>query len=144
MGKKPSGDTKDTANNLVQGADCVIHIAHLAQAELVTATASTLDYGDSEVEHNNITLVEHADWPMKRVADCPIAYLCKVHSTSEIGNTPQQLVFLEAKALYIDDAVVNEKDNRLYIDALGVNPLSRLGANQYASLGKVISKNRPK
>jgi flavin reductase (DIM6/NTAB) family NADH-FMN oxidoreductase RutF len=144
MGKKSDGSTKDTATNLVEGAYCVIHIAHMQQAEMVTATAATLHYGVSEVSSNDISLVEQADWPLKRIADCPIAYLCKVHSTSEIGNTPQQLVFAEALSVYIDDSVVTENNNRLYVDALAVNPLSRLGANQYASLGEVLSKSRPK
>lgn len=144
MGKKPNGAFKDTATNLVEGAYCVIHIAHVEQAETVTATASTLAYGESEVKHNNITLIEQQDWPLKRIADCPIAYLCKVHSTSEIGNSPQQLVFVQAISLYLNDTVVNEKDGRMYINALSVNPLARLGANQYASLGDLISKSRPK
>jgi flavin reductase (DIM6/NTAB) family NADH-FMN oxidoreductase RutF len=42
MGKKPDGAFKDTGTNLIEGADCVIHIAHVNQAEVVTATASTL------------------------------------------------------------------------------------------------------
>jgi flavin reductase (DIM6/NTAB) family NADH-FMN oxidoreductase RutF len=144
MGKKPDGASKDTASNLVEGAYCVIHIAHVGQAEAITATASTLAYGDSEVLANNITLVEHADWPLKRIADCPIAYLCKVHSRTEIGNVPQQMVFVEALSLYVDDNAVTEKNERLYIDALAVNPLARLGANQYAQLGKVMNTPRPK
>jgi flavin reductase (DIM6/NTAB) family NADH-FMN oxidoreductase RutF len=144
MGKKPDGSFKDTATNLVEGAYCVIHIAHALQADMVTATAATLNYGVSEITNNDITLVEHADWPLKRIAGCPIAYLCKVHSTSQIGNVQQQLVFAQAISLYVDDSVISENNNRLYVDALAVNPLARLGANQYASLGDVISKSRPK
>jgi len=35
-------------------------------------------------------------------------------------------------------------NGRISVDALKVNPLARLGANQYASLGEVFSKARPK
>ena len=144
VGKKPDGTYKDTATNLTVGAHCVIHIAHTRHAELVTATAATLEYESSEVVTNNITLVEQAGWPLKRIIDCPIAYLCKVHSTQEIGNSAHQIIFVEAIELYVDDEVISTVDDRLYVDALDVDPLGRLGANQYASLGDVISKKRPK
>lgn len=144
MGKKPNGEQKDTVANLQVGAPCIVHIAQTQHADAVTATAATLTYGESEVEANQIELVEHLHWPLKRIADCPIAYYCKVHSLQQIGNAPQQLVFLEALELYIDDQVANENNGRIVVDALKVNPLARLGASQYANLSDVFSKARPK
>lgn len=144
MGKKPNGAIKDTASNLQVGTDCILHIAHAQQSDQVTSTAATLEYGESEVELNNIELCPHDNWPLKRVKDCPIAYLCKVHSVQDIGNTPQRLVFVEAVEIYIDDRVVTQNNNRIQVDALKANPLSRLGASQYANLGEVFSKARPK
>jgi flavin reductase (DIM6/NTAB) family NADH-FMN oxidoreductase RutF len=143
MGKKPDGTAKDTVANLVKEAYCVVHIAHAEQSDLVTATAASLKYTESEVEANQIKLIDHADWPLQRIADCPIAYLCKVHSTQEIGNAPQQIIFVEAIELYVDDNAVNQSNNRITIDALKVNPLARLGASQYANLGEVFTKSRP-
>lgn len=144
MGKKPDGNIKDTAANLTVGVHCVVHIAHVAQSEQVTNTAATLDYGVSEVDSNNIALTAHENWPLKRISACPIAYLCKVHSVQHIGNTPQQIVFVEALELFVDDNAVTEVNGRMQIDALKIDPLARLGANQYASLGQILSKNRPK
>ena len=143
MGKKPNGNTKDTVTNLGEEAYCVVHITHAEQSDVVTATAATLEYGESEVEASGIKLVEHKQWPIKRIADCPIAYLCKVHSTQELGNAPQQIVFVEIIEMYIDDQVVDQKNNRIQVDALKVNPLARLGASQYASLGEVFTRSRP-
>jgi len=144
MGKKPSGDQKDTAVNLHLGAFCVVHIAHVGQSEAVTQSAATLDYGESEVDVNKIKLTQQADWPMQRVAGCPIAYLCRVHSTTQIGNAEQQLVFLEALELYLDHSIVSTQNGRIEVDAKNVNPLARLGANQYANLGEVFNNTRPK
>lgn len=143
MGKKPDGSSKDTVANLVEEAYCVVHIAHAQQAEVVTATAATLNYGESEIEANQIKLVDHAGWPLQRIANCPIAYLCKVHSTQQIGNVQQQIIFVEAIELYIDDKAVTENNHRIQVDALKVNPLARLGASQYANLGEVFTKSRP-
>lgn len=144
MGKKPSRDSKDTARNLQVGAVCTVHIAHAQQADIVTATAATLEYGESEAAVNNIELCQHNDWPIMRIKDTPIAYFCKVHSRQEIGNTPQQLIFLEAKELFISDDAANQSDGRINISALSINPLARLGASQYANLGEVFTKARPK
>lgn len=144
MGKKPSGKIKDTAANLTVGAHCIVHIAHVDQSDQVTKTAATLDYGESEVNINEIALVAHQDWSMKRIKDCPIAYLCKVHSAQDLGNAPQRLVFVEALELYVDDKVVSEDKGRIKVDALKVNPLARLGASQYANLGAIFTAARPK
>lgn len=144
MGKKPGGVTKDTVTNLSVGAHCVVHIAHVEQSDLVTATAATLNYAQSEVEANNIALVDHNKWPLQRIADCPIAYLCKVHSSTTIGNSDQNIIFIEALELYVSDSAATLENGRIKVDALAVNPLARLGASQYANLGEVFSKSRPK
>ncbi|MBF7074823.1 flavin reductase family protein [Glaciecola sp. MH2013] len=144
MGKKPSGGPKDTAENLTKGSFCVVHIASADMAADVTATAATLDYGESELEHSGLVTCKHENWKLPRVTACPIAFYCKVYDTQEIGNAPQQLVFVEILSIYIDDAVCGEDEKgRLSIDALKVNPLARLGANQYASLGEILNNKRP-
>lgn len=143
MGRKPDESLKDTVTNLTVGAHCVVHIAHVDQSDLVTATAATLDYQHSEVEANNIALTAHNNWPLQRISDCPIAYLCRVHSTTTIGNNDQNIVFVEALELYLDDKTTIQQKGRIQVDALAVNPLARLGASQYANLGSVFKKARP-
>lgn len=144
VGKNVGGVSKDTASNLTLGKHCVVNIPNATQAALVTASAATLEYGNSEIENNDIKLKEQNDWPLPRVADCGVAFLCRVHSTQELGNTPQQLIFVEIVDIYIDDAAISEVKGRLQVDAQKLNPLARLGANQYASLGDVFSLARPK
>lgn len=145
MGKKPSGEVKDTAANLSIGAHCIIHIASAEHAKSVTATAATLDYGESELEQNNIKTLAHENWSLPRIEDCPIAYYCKVHSTQDIGNAPQRLVFVEVLEIYVSDAVCErDEKGRITVDAMATNPLARLGANQYATLGTVLDNKRPK
>ncbi len=144
MGKKPSGHIKDTARNLQVGAFCTLHIAQTHQADIVTATAATLEYGENEAAVNNIELCQHNKWPINRIKHAPITYFCKVYSRQEIGNAPQQLIFLEALELHVCDEMVSHSDGRIEIDALKINPLARLGASQYASLGTVFTKARPK
>ena len=143
MGTKSDGAQKDSAANMPVGASCVVHIAHVEQSDQVTATAANLEYGESEVLANEIELTDQG-WSLPRINDAPIAYLCDVHSTTQIGNVGQEIIFLEAKELYVEDGAITQTAGRLLIDALKVNPLGRLGAAQYASLGDVFNKTRPK
>ncbi|NVD06561.1 flavin reductase family protein [Vibrio sp. JPW-9-11-11] len=144
VGKKPTGEVKDTTRNVLETGRLVVHIAQQSMAEAVTQTAATLEHGESEVEATELELVEFDGFELPRVQGCPIAFGCKLHEVKEIGATPQSLIFAEIESVYIDDAVIGERSDRLVVDALKVDPLSRLGGSQYATLDKVFSVARPK
>jgi flavin reductase (DIM6/NTAB) family NADH-FMN oxidoreductase RutF len=61
----------------------------------------------------------------------------------EIGHTPQSLIFAEIETMYIDPSVIGERSDRVVVDALSINPLSRLGGTEYAVLEKTFSVARP-
>ncbi len=143
VGKKPSGEIKDTTRNVLETSRMVIHIAHEALANEVTQSSATLDHGDSEVDANNLELVDFEDYELPRVKGCPIAFACKLYEVKEIGDTPQSLIFAEIEKVFIDPMVVGEHSERLVVEALKVNPLCRLGGSDYASLDNVFSVARP-
>jgi flavin reductase (DIM6/NTAB) family NADH-FMN oxidoreductase RutF len=122
----------------------VVHIAHEPLAEQVTQTAATLPHGESEIEATGLELVDFDGFELPRVKGCPIAFACKLHEVKEIGETPQSLIFAEIEKVYVDPQVIGERSDRLVVEALKVNPLSRLGGSQYATLDNVFSVARPK
>ncbi|KJY83368.1 protein/domain typically associated with flavoprotein oxygenase, DIM6/NTAB family protein [Vibrio galatheae] len=144
VGKKPTGEIKDTTRNVLETGRMVVHIAHQDSAPEVTQTAATLVHGDSEVEAAELELVDFDGFDLPRVKACPIAFACKLYEVKEIGETPQSLIFAEIEKAYIDPDVIGERSDRLVIDALKVNPLSRLGGSQYATIDNVFSVARPK
>jgi flavin reductase (DIM6/NTAB) family NADH-FMN oxidoreductase RutF len=144
VGKKPSGEVKDTTRNVLETGRMVVHIAHEALANDVTQTAATLEHGESEVDASELELVEFEGFELPRVKDCPIAFGCKLYEVKEIGETPQSLIFAEIEQIYIAPEVIGERSDRLVVDALKVNPLSRLGGSQYATINNVFSVARPK
>jgi len=144
VGKKPSGEVKDTTRNVLETGQMVIHIANEQLAEVVTQSAATLDHGESEVHASDIELVEFEGFELPRVKDCPIAFGCKLFEVKEIGETPQSLIFAQVEELYIDPSVIGDRADRVVVDALKVNPLARLGGSQYAVLEKTFSVARPK
>ncbi|WP_422137585.1 flavin reductase family protein [Endozoicomonas sp. ALC020] len=142
VGSKPSGEIKDTRRNILRSRSFVVHIAPSSLAEEMTETARTLDYGQSELER--IHLTTNNDWQqsLPRLSECDIALYCQLYEYQEIGKNKQGLVFGEIKQAYLSDKVAS-KGERLVIDATQVDPISRLGGNDYAALGKIITIQRP-
>jgi len=150
VGKKPNGDAKDTLVNVLKNKEMVIHIASDAQADLVTKTAATLAYGESELDaiklNNGPTLstVPFEGFSLPRLAQCDIAYGCKLYDIKELGDIPQTLIFVEVTHVYVNDNVIEMDDkSRIKVRADKVNPLARLGANEYASITQPFTKQRP-
>ena len=144
VGKKPSGEIKDTTRNALETGKLVIHIASSSSAETMTATAATLDHDESEVTLNNIELVEFEGFSLPRVKECPVAFGCTLYEVKEVGEVPQSLIFAQVETVYISEDIIDKDSERLKIDALALDPLSRLGGGEYATLFNVFSVVRPK
>lgn len=141
MGKKPTGAEKDTRRNIRERSRFVIHIPHREQAAAVTASAAVLGHGESEVERLGLELVPFEGSPLPRLAACRIAMACERYQIIDIGAVPQAVVLGEVKGIYIDDAVL-DADGRVLADQ--VDPLARLGGDDYGVLGEVITIARPR
>lgn len=144
-GKKPTGEIKDTVKNVINTKQCVIHIASEQDADLVTATAATLEHGESEITANDIELVEFAGFGLPRIKSCHIAYGCELYEVQQMGEAPQSLVFVKVKTLYVNDEVISlDAKQRLKIYADKVAPLARLGGGEYSGITAPFAMARPK
>ncbi len=144
VGKKPNGDNKDTLTNILKNKHIVIHIANADQAELVTQTAATLAHGESELTDTNLTTCNFENFPLPRLNQCDLAFGCELYEIKEIGKTPQTLIFVEIKQLYMSNEVIEEDmKGRIKILADKVQPLARLGGGEYASTSKAFTLQRP-
>ncbi len=145
VGKKPDGSYKDTRVNIEQRSRFVIHIAHKAQAQDLTASSATLPAGDSELQRLGLETVPFEGFGLPRLKDCRVAYACERYRIEEIGGTPQSLILGLVKAIYVDDAVTRQDGKgRIQADARKIDPLGRLGTDEYVSFGDLIRVPRPK
>ncbi len=138
IGIKDNGKKKDSWINIEERDHFVVHIPSLQQADSVKATSEEFDYGISETEQLDIKLVPFETAGLPRLQDCPVAFYCKKINITEIGNEPQAMILGSIEAVYISDDVSQFKNNRLITDPLKINPLMRLGAGQFGSLGDVF------
>jgi flavin reductase (DIM6/NTAB) family NADH-FMN oxidoreductase RutF len=144
IGSKPDGNFKDTYTNIEQRDDFIVHIAGTDLVDAVNQSSITLPHGESELEQLDLELTSFENSRLPRILHCPVAYACKQFELQEIGNARQKLIFGEVTAIHIDDAVCERDDaDRLKVDARKINPLLRLGAGEYASIGEVFSRKRP-
>ncbi|WP_194755616.1 flavin reductase family protein [Aliidiomarina indica] len=153
VGNKAAGEGKDTKVNIRQNERFVVHIPSLEHAQAVTDSSRALPADESELQLLGLDTVPFENFPVPRIASCAIAFACRLHHIHSIPGAPQDLIFGEIEHVYMDDAVAQStlhkksdgtETERLTVDAMKVNPLSRLGADQYGSLGTVLTVPRPK
>ena len=145
VGINPDKTHKDTLYNVRDRHQLVIHIVSLEQVHAMNQSAKAHKPGISEVELLGLTTTPMDGFRLPRLCDSHIAFACTLHDIYYVGNDPQALILVEIKKIYLDDAVVGEDEKgRLTIDPNKVNPVARMGPNQYVGLGELIHLCRPK
>ena len=61
----------------------------------------------------------------------------------KIGDGPQGVIFSEIQAAWLDDAIATSDGSPLRIDVQLLDPLARLGGDDFAELGNVFTVARP-
>ena len=144
IGRKPEGEIKDTRRNIIERNEFVVHIAHREQAPLVTETSRVLPAGESELANVELELTAFGDFRLPRIADCRVAMACERYRVEDITPT-QALILATVKAIYVDDSVTTEDDKgRTKIHADRIDPITRLGGDEYGLFGGIINVPRPK
>lgn len=144
VGKKSDGSHKDTRVNIETRHDFVIHIAHMKMLEALNQSSEELEKNVSELEKLRLETTAFEGSRLPRIKSCRIAYACHFHDIHEIGNTPQSVIYAEVSQIYIDDDIIDVKDDkRILVNAEKLEPLSRLGSNQYMKSGGVVEIKRP-
>ncbi|MCC5879823.1 MAG: flavin reductase family protein [Idiomarina sp.] len=153
VGDKAPGQGKDTKVNIAAHPFFTVHIPSFRHAEAVTESSRTLPAEQSELDNLTLDTVPFEGFAMPRLADCAVAYGCRLHDIQAVKGAPQSLVFGYIESIYISDEVarmdsVEKADGRhserLIVDARAIDPLARLGGTQYGRLGSTLNVPRPK
>ena len=144
VGKKPDASFKDTRVNIEQRRDFVVHIAHHELLEDLNQSSATLDADVSELDLLGLETMPFEGSRLPRVKACRIAYACECYEIHELGSAPQSIIYGRVNQIYIDDAIAstNEK-GRLKVHADKLQPVSRLGADEFMDFGNIVYLKRP-
>ncbi len=145
IGRKSSGEPKDTRRNIEERDDFVVHIPDSSHCAAVNQSAASLGPEESEIEELGLGTAPMAGSRLPRLAGAKIAMACRRHRMLDIGNGGQSVIFGEIISLFVDDTIVRvDGNNRTLIDAQALAPLARLGGGEFAHLGETFSLVRPK
>jgi len=145
IGRRPDGSPKDTWANIAQRNRFVVHIAHAEMLASLNASAASLPPGQSEVAQLELATTGFEGFSLPRLAQCRIAYACEKYDIQEVGKQRQGVVFGRIRKMFLDERVAQHDDNgRLKVDSHRLDPLARLGANEYLVGGEVVKLKRPK
>ena len=141
--EKPGGGDKDTLRNIRRTQIFAAHVAPMGMLAALNGSSAGMPYGESEAERLGLELTEFEGFPLPRVAGCPAVFGCELHQEIRLG--PAQVFILgEVRVLHAEDAVLaKDAKGRVTISAEKMDPVARLGAGNYAGLGRFAKLKRP-
>lgn len=141
--QRSEGRQKDTARNIIESKEFVVHIVDEQNVEKVNKTAANLPPDQSEIELANLTPVESLKISVPGVKEAKVRMECSLEHSLELGGLDSPgCDFIIGKVLqfHIDDEIY--ENGR--INPKGLAAVSRLAGTNYAKIGEIYSIDRPK
>ncbi len=140
--QRPDGRQKDTAKNIFDSKEFVVHIVDEQNVEMVNQTAANLPPNQSEIELARFTPVESTKISVPGVKESKIRMECVLEHSVQLGDTDSP-----GCDFIIGKVVQFHIDNEIYangrIDPKGLAAVSRLAGHNYAKIGDIFSIERP-
>jgi flavin reductase (DIM6/NTAB) family NADH-FMN oxidoreductase RutF len=130
--------SKDTLRNVRDTGEFVVNLAHGPLIEAVNNTSAAFGPHESEPAHLGIAMEPSEAVRPPRVTDSPVSIECTLHSTNELGDST--VVFGSVVLVTVADEVL--VDGHPEYDLL--DPLSRLGRDEWGVHAEVVSIRRPR
>ncbi|MEB7781062.1 flavin reductase family protein [Mammaliicoccus fleurettii] len=140
--QRVNGEPKDTARNILQNKEAVVHIVDTDNVEDANQTAALLGPDESEMDRTEFETVNSVEVSVPGLKQSKVRFEAVLKEDIVIKNGDQpvsDLLLLEIKYYHFDEAIY---DNGYIIkDELGA--VSRLAGNDYAEIGKTFTIERP-
>ena len=144
VGRKSKAEQKDTRANIEARKQFVVHIASMANIHAMNESAASLPANVSEVEQLGLATEAFDGFALPRLSCAKAAFACELNAIHEVGHARQAVIYGEIKRLYLADEIIDTDNNgRIKVDAGKLDPIARLGANEYAGLSEIIRMQRP-
>lgn len=134
---------KDTLRNVQETGEFVICLTPASLWEQVNATSIDAPAGVSEFDHVGIRREPSARVRPPRVADSPVAIECTLNRVIELGDST--VVMGDVIWVAVDEAALDtSRPDRPHPRIEALEPLSRLGKDEWGVLGEIRSSPRPR
>ncbi|WP_307413355.1 flavin reductase family protein [Neobacillus ginsengisoli] len=141
--QRSAGRQKDTARNIIESKEFVVHIVDEQNVEKINKTAANLPPDESEIDLANLTPVKSVKISVPGVKEAKIRMECTLEHSLELGgsDTPGcELIIGKIVQFHIENDIY--ENGR--IDPRGLAAVSRLAGNYYAKIGEIFEIERSK
>ena len=125
---KNAGIRKDTANNLMEVPEAVIHIPTIEFHKKMVLSSADFPEKVNEAEVCKLNMVDSMQVKPKRIESTKIAMECKVVDHRIIGNEPNDVFFFEVLCIHADDAILDKHNTPATVE---FEALGRMGHGDY-------------
>lgn len=142
-GNHEQGGLKDSVSNIKATGEFVMNLATWPLREQVNLSSAPAPHGVDEFEVAGLTRTPSELVVPPRVAESPVHMECRLVEVVELltddPNDPNLVVFGQVVGIHIsDDVIVDGK-----VDVERLQPISRLGYNEYGRVTAVFTMDRP-
>jgi len=126
---------KDTAQNILNNEEYVVHIADSSLMNAVHESSTEHPSDVSEVDELGLATLPGERIKVPRLAAAPIAMECRFRQCLEFGDTRSRLIVGEVLVFHIRDGLLN--NGKIETEAL--DPIARIAGPRYARLGEITT-----
>ncbi|EOT45305.1 MULTISPECIES: flavin reductase family protein [Enterococcus] len=140
--QRKSGVMKDTARNLLETKEAVVHILDDSNLDLANETAAPLDPETSELTRADFKTVASTTITTPGLKPAKVRFETTLYQHIPVNTDTEitaDLFLLEIKAFQIDESIYHEGK----IDPRQLGAISRLAGNDYANIGEITTIARP-
>ncbi|MBR1225019.1 MULTISPECIES: flavin reductase family protein [unclassified Bradyrhizobium] len=134
VGRK-AGIYKDTAHNILNNEEYVVHIADSSLMIAVHESSTEHPPEVSEVEELQLETLPSERIRVPHLAAAPIAMECRFRQCLEFGETRSRLIVGEVLVFHVRDGLL--QNGKIETEAL--DPIARIGGPRYARLGEIVT-----
>lgn len=142
---RKDGMIKDTARNILDQKEAVIHIVDQAVVEEMNQTSAPLPPDQSELDQTQLTLVDSFSVKVPSIAEAKIRFEGVLHQYVPIKDEHDTIVtdffFIRVTDFFFDETVFDQEKEYILTEKL--NPVARLAGNRYATLDEEFTIVRP-
>lgn len=142
---RKDGVIKDTARNILDRKEAVVHIVDQTVVEDMNQTSAPLSPDESELDQTNLTLIDSLSVQVPSIVEAKIRFEGVLHQYVPIKDEHDNIVtdffFIRVTDFFFDETVFDQEKEYILTDKL--NPVARLAGNQYATLNEEFTIVRP-
>lgn len=141
--QRKNGEQKDTAKNILDTGEFVIHIVDADNVAEINKTAATLPPDESEIDLTDLDVVASQIVQTPAIKQAKARYECSLEKTVELGNGQHittDLIIGKIERFHIAEEIYEAGK----INYENLRAVSRLAGHDYANIGDIFTIKRPK